>query len=169
MGKAFIINGIDASGIALKQVTLVSKMTDVTSSLIIHSGYMFLEYLPANDDILRPLENYASFVLDVSSYRGKKLVMYIPDNPTTPGAYWRTFAQSFKSPITASDWSSVTDIVQNAVIPSSITPYIGGERPASSAVAAMTWKEVVVPSDANYLIVSYVINLADQVKAYVEP
>lgn len=166
MGKAFIINGIDASGIALKQVTPVSKMTDVTSSLIIHSGYMFLEYQPGNDNTLRTLENYVSFVLDVSSYQGKKLVMYIPSRDTTSGAYWRAFAQSFTSPITAADWSSVTSITQNAITPSSITPYIGGEHPSP---ATMVWKEAVVPSDANYLVVSYGADLADQVKVYVEP
>lgn len=167
MGKAFIIKGIDASSFALKQVTLVSNMTDVTKDLIVHPNMMFLHYPSGgNVNVLRSIDGETSFVLDVSAYVGKKIVMYIPSRPNM-NAWWRVFIQSFTSPITASDWSSITGrIVENAVVPCADDPYIGGEHPAPDT---MIWKEVIVPADAVYLVVSYPSSLADQVKVYAEP
>lgn len=165
MGKSFVIKGIDASSFALKQVTPVSNMTDVTKDLIIHPNKMFLQQTPNNINTLRPLAGQTSFVLDVSTYIGKKIVMYIPSQPVT-SAWWRVFTQSFTSPITASDWSSVTSTKQNALVPCASDPYIDGEHPLP---VTMIWKEAIVPADANYLVVSYDSTLADQVKVYVEP
>ena len=166
MGKAFIINGIDASGFALKQVTPVYNMTDVTKDLIIHPDKMFLHY-PSEGHMneLRRAVGQTSFVLDVSAYVGKKLFMYIPSQPVM-SAWWRVFVQSFTSPITASDWSSVNGPKKNALVPSASDPYIGGEHTLQTI---MVWKEVIVPADANYIVVSYDSPLADQVKVYVEP
>lgn len=165
MGKAFVIKGIDASGIALKQVLLLSNMRDVTGDLIIHTGKEMHKAVSFNNALL-PWAGTSAFVLDVSAYRGKHIVMFTSSYPELAETYWRAFVTSFASPITASDWSSVTSTVQNAFTPSAITPYIGGEYPDPSI---MIYKDVVVPSDANYLLVSYYTSHQSQIRVYVEP
>lgn len=167
MGKAFVVKGIDASGIALKRVLLLSNMRDVTDDLIIHTGKQMHEALVGFDDALMPWSGASAFVLDVSSYRGKHIVMYTSSYPEITGTYWRAFVASFTSPITASDWSSVTSTVQNAFTPSAITPYIAGEMPNDTPT--MIYKDVVVPNDASYLLVSFATSLQSQLKVYVEP
>lgn len=166
MGKAFVIKGIDASDIAIKKINIPSNMTDITKNLITQIGYQIFKNVSFNNAIMK-VNTADAIVLDVSAYHGKSIAMYIPSLPTGEGMYWRAFIKNFSSPITSSDWSSVVGNTQNAFEPSDELPYIDGEYPVSHDTE-MIWKDVIVPNDANYLVVTCKIGFVSQVEVYVD-